>query len=310
MGSFVVAGLAAGMRHIRKWRPDILHVHFAVPSGPVAWSISRWTGIPYVLTAHLGDVPGGVPEKTDAWFRWFYRFTPPIWHDAAQVVAVSDFTRQLAGKHYPVDMQVLPNGVDLTSLDPGSIQTGNPPHIVFAGRFVPQKNPLQLVQTLNDIRQLAWQCTLMGDGPLRPEVEAEIQRLALADRVKTTGWVTPEEVITQFRASDILFMPSLSEGFPVVGVQAIAMGLAVVGSQVGGMVDIVSNGHNGFLYDPQDRMGMAKGLTILLNDAQVLLAARQKSRELSRRFDLETVVNGYEQIFTQTLVSLPVLAQP
>ncbi len=126
MAGFVAAGIPAGLRLVRGWRPDVIHVHFAVPSGPVAWVVARFYRIPYVLTAHLGDVPGGVPEKTGRWFRWIYPLTPSLWKRAAQVVAVSEYTRQLALQTYPVDIQVIPNGVDLNLLDPGEIKSGRP----------------------------------------------------------------------------------------------------------------------------------------------------------------------------------------
>jgi len=61
-----------------------------------------------VLTVHLGDVPKGVPDKTDRWFRWVYPFTPPIWQGAARVTAVSEYTRRLALTYYPVSPQVIP----------------------------------------------------------------------------------------------------------------------------------------------------------------------------------------------------------
>ena len=93
MLAYVLSGLWAGLRIISIHRPDIIHTHFAVPSGALAWTLSILTGIPYVLTAHLGDVPGGVPEKTGAWFRWLEPFTKPIWRRAKKVVAVSEFTR-------------------------------------------------------------------------------------------------------------------------------------------------------------------------------------------------------------------------
>jgi len=228
MFGFILAGLFVGLKQIREHPPDIIHVHFAVPSGPVAWMLSHCTHIPYVLTAHLGDVPQGVPEKTNRWFKWIYPFTPPIWHDAAQIVAVSEYTRQLAIKHYQVEPLVIPNGVDLSLLDPGEIQVNDPLHIVFAGRFMHQKNPLQLVKTLSDLKQLTWKCTMLGDGPLYLDVQEEIKNLGLEDRISLLGWVTPREVIDHLSKSDILFMPSISEGLPVIGVQSLAMGLAIV----------------------------------------------------------------------------------
>ena len=233
MLGFTWASFWGGLGIVKRWQPDVIHAHFAVPGGVPAWLLWKLTGVPYVLTAHLGDVPGGVPEKTGRWFRWIFPFTPPIWKGAAGIAAVSEFTRDLAKKSYPVPVQVIPNGVDLNLLDPGEIQVNTPPRLVFAGRFMPQKNPLALVSILGKLKDLPWTCAMVGDGPLKPEVEQEIARLGLQERFTLPGWCKPEEVIDWFRQSDLLFMPSLSEGLPVVGVQAMAMGLALVLSRGG-----------------------------------------------------------------------------
>lgn len=301
MSGFVLAGVWAGRRLLRQWRPDLMHVHFAVPSGPVAWMLSRISGIPYVLTAHLGDVPEGVPEKTGRWFRWVYPFTPPIWRDAARVAAVSEYTRQLALKHYPVDVQVIPNGVDLSELDLGTIRVNDPPWIVFAGRFAPQKNPLQLVRTLAELRHLPWRCLMMGDGPLRPEVERAIQNAGLQERFTLPGWVSPEEVLEGFRKADILFMPSLSEGLPVVGVRALALGLAVVAGRVGGFLDLVDVGENGYLIDPENPGGYAQALQELLTSPTHLQSFRCASRRKAQQFDVERVIEAYETLFRSVI---------
>ncbi len=249
MEGFVLSGLWAGYRLIKRWQPDLIHVHFAVPAGALGWALSKLTGVPYMLTAHLGDVPGGVPEKTDQWFNWVKPFTPSIWRDAKKVVAVSEFTRQLALKHYKREVEIIPNGVDLPRLKPASIQIHEPPQIVFAGRFMEQKNPLQIVRTLSELKDLPWRCVMIGDGPLMPEVRKAIVEQGLQERFTLTGWVTTEEVLDWFDRSDILFMPSLSEGLPVVGVQALAKGLAIIASKIGGFVEIVADGQNGCLLE-------------------------------------------------------------
>ena len=304
MAGFVISGSIAGLREIRRWQPDLIHVHFAVPSGPVAWVLSRYSKIPYVLTAHLGDVPGGVPEKTKNWFRWFYPFTPQIWRDASHAIAVSEYTRQLALKHYPVDIQVIPNGVDLNRLDPGDIKVGNPPQIIFAGRFVPQKNPLQVVKILADLQDLPWNCVMLGDGVLRKEVEREVRKHNLQERIILTGWLTPDKVVQWFGKSDLLYMPSISEGLPVVGVQGLAMGLAIVASPVGGFVELVSDGENGYLIQPDQPEKTKESLRGLLSDTSLLHEYRINSRQKSVRYDLNRIVNSYNQLFTE-LVSGP-----
>lgn len=301
MAGYLLAGAARGLPLLRQWRPELIHVHFAVPAGVLAWFLSRLTGIPYVLTAHLGDVPGGVPDKTGRWFRFVYPFTPAIWRRATRVVAVSTFTRDLALRHYPVAIQVVPNGVDLTALYPAPASREATPRIVFAGRFVTQKNPLQVVRSLAALRDLPWNCTMLGDGPLRPAVEQEIAAQGLSERITLTGWVTPQEVRAHFERSAILFMPSRSEGLPVVGVQALAMGLAIVASRVGGFVDVVEPGRNGALHDPDDAAGMLQSLRALLADTTALAQAQACSREIAQRFDLEAVASSYETIFAEVV---------
>jgi len=148
MGAYIFSGFWDGLRLINIWRPEAIHVHFAVPTGVLAWALSRLKNIPYLLTAHLGDVPGGAPEKTGKWFRWVFPFTKPIWQDASKVVAVSEFTRQLALKHYPVEIDVIHNGIDIKENDPGEIKLQSPPRITFAGRLMKQKNPLEIIKTL------------------------------------------------------------------------------------------------------------------------------------------------------------------
>ena len=276
----------------------MIHVHFAVPTGPVAWILSRLSGIPYVLTAHLGDVPGGVPDKTTRWFRWIYPFTPAIWRDASRVVAVSSHTRQLALQHYPVEIQVIPNGVDREMLDPGELCTNRPARILFAGRFVGQKNPHQIIDTLKTLEDLEWDCVLAGDGPLREKMTLQIRSLGLEDRIRLTGWVLPDEVIRWMRSSDILFMPSHSEGLPVVGVQSLAMGLAIVASPSGGFIDLVDDGVNGYLVDVSQPEGYARALRSLLSDPPRLLRLRQASRLKSQAFELKAIVRQYEAVFS------------
>jgi glycosyltransferase involved in cell wall biosynthesis len=295
MIGFNIAAFWVGLRQIRTWHPDIIHVHFAVPAGPIAWLLSRINDIPYVITAHLGDIPGGVPQKTSNWFRWVYPFTPPIWRDAGQVVAVSEYSRKLAQEYYPVDIEVVPNGVDLDVLDPGTIQVNNPPKITFAGRLMPQKNPVTLVRVMAQLRDLDWKFIMLGDGPL--QAEREIALADMQDRFTLTGWVTPDDVTDSFMDSDILFMPSIAEGLPIVGVQALAMGLAIIGSRVGGFIEIVEQGKNGYLFSPENSAAMELELRKLISSPEMLLAFRKKSREFAERFGINRVVDEYIQIF-------------
>ena len=251
------------------------------------------------MTVHLGDVPGGVPEKTGGWFKWAMPFTHPVWRDAQHVIAVSEFTRQLALKHYKREIEVIPNGVDLDRLRPADIRVQEPLRIVFAGRFMEQKNPLQIVQTLAELKDLFWQCVMLGDGPLMSDVQREIMKHDLDERFIMPGWVTPEQVLDWFDKSDILFMPSLSEGLPVVGVQALAKGLAIVASKIGGFVDIVDDEKNGYLVELSRASEFSGVLRQLLLDRTCLERFRNASLEKAGNFDIVRVVKQYEKILLE-----------
>lgn len=298
---YILAGLLPGLKLIRKSRPDVIHTHFAVPSGALAWILSVLTNTPYILTAHLGDVPGGVPSKTARWFRWLKPFTMPIWKRAKRVAAVSEFTRQLALQHYPVEIRVIPNGADFTHVVTDKVEVNTPPRIVFAGRFVSQKNPLAIVRALSMLKDLDWACSMLGDGPMFDEVKAEIEKRGMSERFRLTGWVTPADVLDEFSRSDILFMPSFSEGLPVVGVDALMKGLAIVASRIGGFLDLVDQDSNGCLVEVENEAGFASALRGLLTDSDRLLRFRLASLEKAKDFEIGKIVDQYEGMMKEVM---------
>lgn len=301
MAAYIAVGFFRCLKLIRRWKPDVIHVHFAVPAGALAWALSKITKIPYVITAHLGDVPGGVPAKTDRWFKWIYPFTPMIWNEASEVTAISEHTRRLAKKYYAPQIHVIPNGVDLDVLIPEEIKICDSPRIVFAGRIVTQKNPIFFVQILNQIKDIPWDCVMLGDGVLKESVELEIKKLNLQDRISLHGWVYPNVVIEWFSKSHILMMPSLWEGLPVVGVQALSMGLAVIASPVGGLLDLVVPGKNGFLVEGDGVDAWEDKLRVLLTDPQKLVEFRKYSRQVAEKFSLSKIVQSYEEILLRAI---------
>lgn len=279
------------------FQPDIIHVHFAVPNGPAAMVASRKFKIPYFITAHLGDIPGASPEKTKKWFRYIQPFTPPIWKKAARVIAVSEFSRQMALKSYNVPIDVIPNGIDYEKIRNNDLKSHQVPEIVFAGRFVPQKNLIQIVKTLETVKDLNWHATLIGDGQNREMILSVIEAAGMTERIELPGWKTPEEVISIFHQSDILFMPSTTEGLPVTGIQGMASGLALLLSNAGGNPEIITVGENGFIHDPDDTAGFSADIRALLTDPDLLLKMRKNSLARAADFDIKKTAADYLKVF-------------
>ncbi|MBR6089552.1 MAG: glycosyltransferase family 4 protein [Anaerolineaceae bacterium] len=289
----------------RDFQPDLIHVHFAVPNGPAAMLASGKMKVPYVITAHLGDIPGASPEKTKKWFQFIKPFTPPIWKKAARVIAVSEFSRRMALNTYDVPIDVIPNGIDYEKIRNKSICSHSVPEIVFAGRFVPQKNILQIIKTLTQIKDLSWHATLIGDGQDREMIIAEAERSGITDRLSLPGWKTPEEVIDIFHRSDILFMPSTSEGLSVTGIQGMASGLALLLSNAGGNPEIIKEGWNGSVFEPDDTAGYTAALRKMLSDPDLLLRMRNNSCEMAASFDIRKTAADYLKVFDSVLQKKP-----
>jgi len=298
MALWVATAIPAALSEIHRWKPDLIHAHFAVPTGVVALVAHQVTGVPYVLTAHLGDVPGGVPDQTGTLFRWIKPLTVPIWKSATAVTAVSSFVSGLASKAYQLSPQVIFNGI---ALPPAPVlEIRQPTRLLMVGRMSVQKNPLVAIRALGLLRMIPWKCAILGDGPLLAGARAEAERLGIADRIDFPGWASAAEVSRVMQASEILLMPSLSEGLPMVAIEALTRGLALVGSRIGGLSDVAQesgSSANARLFDlPEGEEGMAAALKPYLTDPAGLLVARQASLSLASRFDLEHSLDAYESV--------------
>ena len=294
MGAYVLKSYLRGLKVIRNFRPDLIHAHFAVPAGVSAFLLSKATGIPYMITAHGGDVPGGAPEKTARWFRFILPFSKLVWREAAAIAAVSAQTRDLALEHYRADIRVISNGINTQEMKPLDLGVHSPPRILFIGRFSPEKNATAVPKILAELNHLSWECEMLGDGPDMNQVRQLIDEKSLSDRIQLIGWVDPIRVKEHLANSDILLMPSLREGMPMAALQALSMGLALLLPDKGSCPDLIED--NGFLIEPGDLHAYTSYLEKLLTDKDLLAIFKTNSRSLSDKFDIHQTVDAYEKL--------------
>ncbi|MCE5244742.1 MAG: glycosyltransferase [Syntrophobacteraceae bacterium] len=302
MAAFLAANLLPSFRHALTWKPGVIHAHFAVPTGVLGWLLHRATGIPYIVSTQLGDVPGAIPHQTDRLFRWVKPFTRPIWKDAAVVTAPSEHIRLLAERAYDVPVKVLPNGVDLSKIR-ANPATNVPPRLVFAGRFNSQKNLAFLLDVLSGVTDLDWRLEMVGDGPEMDLLRGRANDHGFEERVRFHGWQPQEVVESIVGRSDILVMPSLSEGLPIVGLISLASGLAVVGSDVGGIAELVEEGRNGFLCRAGDAGAFENALRECLQPGGRLGRMKEESRRLASRYDIASVARSFEECLFEATIT-------
>ncbi len=300
MFAYVATSFFPSLGHIREWKPDIIHAHFAVPTGALALACSLLTGVPYILTAHLGDLPGGNPDQTDSLFQILNPFIRPIWKKAAGLSASSSFAAGLAKDAYGVDPRIIPNGISME----GRVTNVRPPSTPLAltaiGRFNPQKNFPWLIRALAG-SHFPWKLTLIGDGSQREEIESEIRTHHLGDRVTLAGWVAESTMREVLSRSDVLLMPSTSEGNPVAAIEALKSGLAILGSNIGGLSDLVENGRNGFAVPLESPEPFREKLSLLASHPEELHRMKLQSLEMTARFDLEKIAADFETLLSDSL---------
>ena len=296
MAAYLLLALVPALREIATWRPDVMHAHFAVPTGALAFAVSRFRNVPYVITVHLGDVPGGFAEQTAGLFRWIKPWTVPIWERAAGISAVSEHVRELATQAYGVPVQTILNGIAPTGICAAPFAMHDPPHLVFAGRFVSQKNIPVLIEALSRLAAAPWRATLIGDGPLMNELRARIDCAGLRERIAVPGWQERTAVDEIMSGADIFVLPSSAEGLPMAAIQALQHGLAIVGIDIGGLHDVIVNELNGFLVPAGDATALAAKLQLLLDDRPLLLRMKTASRTRGELFDLDRITTQYENL--------------
>ncbi len=280
--------LASGTRHI--------HAHFATSATEVAMIASELTGIPYSFTAHAKDVyretvsPALFSEKVRR-----ARFVVTVTRAAADHVRTRLLSRDagLARK-----VRLLHNGVDLglfRPIAPSPSRDGGVPLVLSIGRLVEKKGFPVLIEACAALRRkrVPFRCEIVGDGEERAALEARARALGLGGTVRFLGALTHDEVRERLGRAALVALPCVvgadgnRDSLPTVLLEAMACGLPVVSTPVGGIPEIVDPGKNGLLVPEADPKALAGAMEALARDPGRRRAFGAAAREKAEaRFDL------------------------
>lgn len=283
---FLQAGVVAA--HLLQHPVDALHAHFASSATRVANLVWQLIGVPYSFTAHAKDIfheevnPNSLRGKI---------------RDAHFVVTVSRFNQaylqQLAAGQ-PADVRCLYNGIDLSQFTPAAA-TRRSNLILSIGRLVEKKGFDQLILACALLRDwgIDFCCEIIGKGEQQGVLRQLIADLELDGQVDLIGPRPQDQVVAAYQRAALFALPCLvaadgnRDGLPTVLLEAMASGLPVISTNVTGNPEIVDQGINGLLVEPNDPLALAEGLARLLRAAELRTqwgaAARQKAE---RCFDV------------------------
>src|SRR6266566_959112 len=237
----VLAFLVAALRQVRRERPDVVHAHWVVPGGFIARVLLALTRVPYVVTAHGADA---YMLRT----RTALRLKRAVLRGAAATVPVSAAIGTELAKLGPVSPPV-PMGVDIARIA-GEVGPRKPERgrVLFVGRLVEKKGVDVLLRAA--ARVPAAFVAIVGDGPSRRALEALAAELRITDRVEFLGARPRQGVMDEMARAALVAVPSQvgaggdQDGVPVVLGEAMAAGVPIIASDLGGVGEYVSDGDN------------------------------------------------------------------
>jgi glycosyltransferase involved in cell wall biosynthesis len=168
------------------------------------------------------------------------------------------------------------------------------------GRLEPQKNPLLLLQAFAALDDPRTHLVMLGEGSLREQLTAHIRKYGLEKRVHLLG--KRSEVAECLAASDVFVLSSSWEGNPLAVMEAMAAGLPVIGTAVGGVPELVESGRQGILVAPGDAAGFANAMRTLLNNPALRAAMASAARaRATARFNADRMAEGYACLYREAL---------
>jgi glycosyltransferase involved in cell wall biosynthesis len=302
MASFVISAICSLGSVVKTDRPEASITFFSIPCGPIALAAKALFGLPYVISLRGGDVPGLTPEVSR-----IHHILRPLRHavlkHAVAIVANADGLRRLAETSDSFRVSVIPNGVDTEFFRPTteSAQSNHPFRIVFTGRFQVQKNVSMLLEqcaALHQHSETPFELHLVGDGPLRIELQEQADRLGLSDQITWHGWTPREQLRSIYQASHCFVNPSSYEGMPNAVLEAMACGKPIIASSVAGNDDLVQHGTTGFLFPLEEPASLGQSIRAMIDDPAGAEAMGRNGRDWAKRdFSWHRVATDYAELF-------------
>jgi glycosyltransferase involved in cell wall biosynthesis len=231
------------LRCLRQCEAQHLHAHFGTNSAAVALLARTLGGPPYSLTIH----------GSEEWDRPLGLSLREKIEGAVFVVAVSEFGRSQLFRWCSYDywprIHIVRCGVDELFLGPGPQAVPDTNRFASIGAIYEPKGHLRLLEALSCLvdEGVSFEMVLVGDGPMRPAIEAEIHRRGLDRQVRITGWVSNEAVRQHILDCRALVVPSFAENLPVVLMEALALGRPAICSHIAGIPELVEDEVSGWL---------------------------------------------------------------
>jgi glycosyltransferase involved in cell wall biosynthesis len=272
-----------------------------VPEAVFAARVLR--GLPYLAHVHLDVGPSG---PAGALLRVYKPLIlAPVLRKADRVVVFTEEQRSALSAKYRIDPErvvVIPNGVEDAFYYPDERVPRAKPRLLFVGRLSNQKNLPLLLQALAGVSD-QFETTIVGDG----ELEAQLKELSAGlnlQNVRFYGRADGDELRNLYRNADIFVLPSEREGMPLVLLEALAMGLPVVATDIPGTRDVIHDGVNGRLVALGDAAALREALFSVTSSPETYRRMSEASRKFAHQYSWTAVGDMFERLYGEVVEPL------
>lgn len=278
-------------RLMKKNEYDICHAFFGIPCGYVAMKL----GLPYIVSLRGSDVPFYNERFKLLDSLFFKRLSGKIWRNATAVVANSSGLKDLAlSSHSDIDIEVIPNGVDVDHFARSERMTFMPKgvlRVVSVGRLIERKGFDVVISAMEGFKNIS--LTIIGEGPEKQSL-IELARKKGVD-VDFVGAVSHDDMVHYYHQSDVFVLASKNEGMSNAMLEAMASGLPVLTTRTGGVEEMCRISADGFVF-----FSSSLELKNLIKDivhVNILLGMSLSNLNASRKFSWSSVLEKYYQLY-------------
>jgi phosphatidylinositol alpha-mannosyltransferase len=285
---------------LRLGSDTVVHLHVAQAFTPEsAWVARRVRGVPYVAHLHIDVGPTGPAGGLLRVYKPL--LLGRVLRDAAVVVVFTQEQAEAVVASYRVDptrVRVVPNGVDDSFFHaPRRLPTDRRPRLLYVGRLSTQKNLPQLLSALEGVSQ-QFDTVLVGSGDLEGSLKAQAERLGLHN-ITFAGRADGDDLLAHYRSADIFVLPSEREGMPLALLEAQAMALPVVATDIPGTRDLVVDGKLGTLVPVGHPAALRGALEQLVSDPGRYQRMSTEARANAETYSWERVSERFEDLYAE-----------
>jgi glycosyltransferase involved in cell wall biosynthesis len=307
MASYLPMGVLKGRKLVREKRFDVINTHFVLPTGPVGSILARTAKIPNVLTVHGGDLYD--PSKSSSPHRHasLRMAVRSLLRKADSVVGQSQNTIDNVHQYYLPEQrcELIPLGIKRRALpesDRSSLGIAADEFVmVTIGRLVSRKAVNQLIDMMKSLQDRAVRLVVIGDGPLKKDLEEQASSLGVSAKVTFAGFVSDEEKAALLAASDLYVSTSQHEGFGLVFLEGMSAGIPVVCYNFGGQTDFLDDGLTGALVPLNDLSQFTNACVRFMDSPEDRIAAGKENLQRVESFYIDTCAQEYERLFASVI---------